>query len=258
MTIAAVLLDFGGTLDGDGLHWLDRFQAIYAGCEGLAVSPLEIKNAFYEADRRLLADSAIGTCGFREMMRRHAMWQLRGLGLDDAGLAERLAEEFTGPAEEALRQNRPVLQRLRDEGYRLGVVSNFYGNVAALCEEAGLATLLDVIIDSAVIGLCKPDPGIFAAALSRLEVAAGEAVMVGDSFERDMRPARMLGIHTLWLAPGREVECPDPTLVDGVIRSLADLPERLRAIGAAARPDDAVWPARIDLTSPAPEPGRTA
>lgn len=232
--ISAVLLDFGGTLDGDGLHWLDRFYAIYAGCEDIRVPRALIKEAFYEADRRLEADPTIRVCGFAEMMRRHAACQLRHLGIETPALVARLAEAFAVPAGEALRRNRAVLERLRSEGYRLGVVSNFYGNVGALCEEAGIARLLDVVLDSAVVGLRKPDPRLFATALERLGVAPADAAMVGDSFDRDVRPARALGMHAFWLAPGRASTCPDRALVDDVLESLTQLPERLAACGRAA------------------------
>lgn len=223
--LSALLFDFGGTLDGEGLHWLDRFYSIYAR-QRPDIAPSRIKAAFYEADARLEADPAIASCGFGETMRRHAAWQLRHLGVDDDALAERLACEFTGAAERALARNRRVLERLHDRGYRLGVVSNFYGNVATLCEEAGFGPYLDAVLDSAVVGLRKPDTALFTAALEQLGVAAAEAAMVGDSFDRDVRPARRVGMHAYWVSPpGRA--CPDPSLVDGVVESLGELPDRL-------------------------------
>lgn len=230
--ISTVLLDFGGTLDGDGVHWLDRFYAIYAGA-GLSLPAERIKEAFYDADRRLESDPTISACGLREMMRRHARWQVSHLGLADS-VGERLARDFAELAEGALRRNKLVLQQLRAAGCRLGVVSNFYGNVAALCEEAGLAPLLDVIVDSAVVGYRKPDPRIYLEALRRVGARAGEAAMVGDSFERDIRPAAALGMHAFWLAPARHSQCPDPSLVDGVLSGLAELPSRLAALAEVA------------------------
>jgi putative hydrolase of the HAD superfamily len=228
MMTGAVLFDFGGTLDGDGLHWLDRFYAIWAGC-GLDAAPAEqqVKEAFYEADRALEADPGISACRFFEMMRRHAALQAGHLGFSDEGLVHRLAAGFTGPSVAALCRNRTVLSCLREQGYRLAVVSNFYGNVATLCEEAGLAPLLDAIVDSAVVGVSKPDPRIFEIALERLRAAPDSAVMVGDSFDRDIRPARDLGMKTMWLAPGRAASCPDPALADAIIDSVTEVPRRL-------------------------------
>lgn len=231
--VSTVLLDFGGTLDGEGSHWLDRFLAIYAGCGMSAIQPSRIKEAFYEADRLLESDPTIGSCGFEEMMRRHAAWQVRHLGLDNS-LVEKLSGEFAKPAVLALRGSRTVLEQLRGGGWRLGVVSNFYGNVEALCREAGIAPLLDAIVDSAVVGYRKPDPRIYLEALHRLGAAPGEAAMVGDSFERDIRPAAGLGMRTFWLAPGRAAACPDPSIVDGVLEKLADLPAHLAACGRPA------------------------
>jgi HAD superfamily hydrolase (TIGR01509 family) len=225
--VSVVLLDFGGTLDGEGLHWLDRFYAIWAACVPGQVERAAIKAAFYEADRCLEADPTIGACRYDDMMRRHAAHQLRFLGMADDTLADRLAAAFAGPAAAALGRSRDVLCRLKAQGYRLGVVSNFYGNVEALCDEAGLSPLLDVILDSAVVGLRKPDPRFFQEALARMGVAAQAGVMVGDSFDRDVRPARALGMRTLWLAPAHAAACPDPALVDGVLESLAELPDRL-------------------------------
>jgi HAD superfamily hydrolase (TIGR01509 family) len=225
--IGAVLFDFGGTLDGDGLHWLDRFYAIWAGCGVEEAPPARVKEAFYAADRALEADPGIAACGFGEMMRRHAAFQVTHLGLTDQRLVHRLAAAFTGPAVAALCRNRTVLARLREQGHRLAVVSNFYGNVAALCEEAGLAPLLDAVVDSAVVGVSKPDPRIFEIALERLQAAPSAAAMVGDSFDRDIRPARALGMKTMWLAPGRAASCPDAALVDATIDAVTDVPGRL-------------------------------
>jgi putative hydrolase of the HAD superfamily len=225
--ISAILFDFGGTLDGDGLHWLDRFYSIYEGSGLGDVDRARLKEAFYEADRCLEADPTIGGCGFREMMLRHARCQVHRLGLEGRASIEQLADGFAGPARAALDRNRSTLAALRAEGYRLGVVSNFYGNVAALCDEAGLGPLLDVVLDSAVVGLRKPDPRLYTEALTRLGVAAADAAMVGDSFDRDVRPARSLGMHAYWLAPGRAAQCPDVSLVDGILETLADLPGRL-------------------------------
>ena len=49
--IRAVLFDLGGTLDGDGLHWLDRFAAMYADA-GVFLPGQRVREAFDEAERR--------------------------------------------------------------------------------------------------------------------------------------------------------------------------------------------------------------
>ena len=58
-------------------------------------------------------------------------------------------------------------------------------------------------------------------------------MMVGDSFERDVRPAKKAGMKTAWLEGVVPRECPDPSLVDLHLRRLADLPAALSAASLA-------------------------
>ena len=94
----------------------------------------------------------------------------------------------------AFARNRPVLEAL-GERYRLGVVSNFYGNLEAVCESSGLAPLFGVMADSQRVGAEKPEPAIFQAALSALHAAPETTVMVGDSLRRDYEGARRSGMR---------------------------------------------------------------
>src|SRR5438309_9514285 len=72
----------------------------------------------------------------------------------------RMAEAFHAPARAVVERNRPVLERV-GRRYRLGVVSNFTGNLAPCLDELGLARLFTAVSDSAVVGAAKPDPRIF-------------------------------------------------------------------------------------------------
>jgi putative hydrolase of the HAD superfamily len=100
------------------------------------------------------------------------------------------------------------------------VVSNACGNAEALCGDLGYAAYLDAVIDSRVVGVAKPDPGIFRLALDRLGLAAADALMVGDSYDRDIVPAHGLGMRTAWLTPDGPM---DRGVADLHIRSLSDL-----------------------------------
>jgi putative hydrolase of the HAD superfamily len=73
----------------------------------------------------------------------------------------------------------------------------------------------------------KPHPSIFEAGLTRLDVAAGEAMMVGDSLKQDIEGARRAGMHAVLV--NRSSELPARTEIDGVpvIRTLTDLPALL-------------------------------
>lgn len=103
---------------------------------------------------------------------------------------------------------RAALERLRAAGVRLGIVSNSDGRVEEALEAAGLRPLFDVIVDSALVGVEKPDPRIFAVATEALKVTPAEAVYVGDLYEVDVVGARAAGLDVVLLAE----RCADPTV----------------------------------------------
>lgn len=94
-----------------------------------------------------------------------------------------------------------ALGRLRAAGLRLGVVSNSDGRVEEALRAADLLRYFDVVVDSARIGVEKPDPAIFRAALDALDVDPGEALFVGDLYEVDVVGARAAGMSAVLLCP---------------------------------------------------------
>ena len=223
--VDTLLFDFGGTLDAPGVHWLTRFYHLYPQ-SGLEVAPEDIKAAFYWADAQLMAHPEITTLRFLPLMLEHATLQLRYLGLPTQPYQRRLAEGFWGAAMTALHDSVRVLTLLRQR-YRLGIISNFYGNVATLCQECGLAALCEVIIDSARVGVSKPEGRIFMLALAQLGCAPHTAAYVGDSFEHDVVGAKTAGLHTIWLRGLEPRPCPDASLVHATITTLEELPALL-------------------------------
>lgn len=91
----------------------------------------------------------------------------------------------------------PVMESLREEGYRLGLISNWDSRLAKLCFDMGLDRYLDSVVSSATIGLIKPDPSIFEVALERLGVEAHQALHVGDHYYADILGARSAGIFAV-------------------------------------------------------------
>jgi putative hydrolase of the HAD superfamily len=89
---------------------------------------------------------------------------------------------------------RQSLARLRAAGLRLGVVSNSDGRVEQALEAAGLRDYFDVVVDSGLVGIEKPDPRIFQSALEVLGVKPEEALYIGDLYEVDILGARAAGI----------------------------------------------------------------
>lgn len=220
--IRAILFDMGGTLDGDGLHWQDRFTALYRDF-GVAVS----RETFDAAETRANQDREIASSDFRQMIEFYVKWQLAHLGLTNAELEEHLVSGFIAPARKAAAVNVELLAELAERGFTLGVVSNGCGNVDRLCDDFGYTPFLSAIVDSRRVGLFKPDPAIFRHAAEKLGRDPGEIMMVGDSFERDVRPAKQIGMKTAWLEGVEPRDCPDPSLIDLRLRVLADLREAL-------------------------------
>jgi putative hydrolase of the HAD superfamily len=104
---------------------------------------------------------------------------------------------------------RVALDRLRTRGLRLGVVSNSDGRVEQALVAAGIREYFEVVLDSALVGMEKPDPTIFRAALGALGVAASEALYVGDLYHVDVVGARAAGMEGVLLGPDRDESRPD-------------------------------------------------
>lgn len=215
----AVLFDYGGTLDADGIPWKDRFYALYVA-EHVVVDRDRYDRAFYAADDALVARRL--SCSFRESVVLLVSGVLEALNIVDAGLALRLSDRFLQDSLDKIRLNIGILRELSAR-FRLGIVSNFYGNLERVCIETGLAPFMSILVDSTCVGFIKPDPRIFQAALTPLQLRPQEAIFVGDSVPRDMNGAKALGMPHIWLDSGCSGSlvscCPD----DPVIKSLAGL-----------------------------------
>jgi HAD superfamily hydrolase (TIGR01549 family) len=197
-----VLFDFGGTLDADGVAWKERVHGHYQS-EGLRMTAEAFAPAFYAA-----ADQMVGTLPreadlavtVNELMSNLETELRRRVMPDDKGRGRRAAARFLAEAAASFARNRPLLERLSDR-YRLGIVSNFYGNLDAVCRGAGLAPLFGVMVDSQRVGAEKPNPAIFQAALDALGAVPESTLFVGDSLRRDREGARRLGMDFVWIAP---------------------------------------------------------
>jgi putative hydrolase of the HAD superfamily len=218
-----LLFDFGGTLDGPGIAWRERFFRLWRDEEDVPRERFD--RAFFDADDAL-EGSVPPTLPFAETVSRLARGVAAGLGTGDKVVPARVAERFCAASRESLSESAALLARLTPR-YKLAIVSNFYGNLTGVCREVGLDGFLSARVDSAVVGCRKPDRAIFNAALAQLSVEPGESVFIGDSLERDMAGARAVGMRHVWLAgenpDGRRSCCPE----DAVIRRLDELAEML-------------------------------
>jgi FMN phosphatase YigB (HAD superfamily) len=93
----------------------------------------------------------------------------------------------------------PILEVLRGRGFKIGLVSNWDGTLAATCESVGLSGYVDYIGDSTVFGQTKPSVAFFEHVLAQLGVPAGEAFHVGDHYDADVVGARAAGITPIFL-----------------------------------------------------------
>jgi putative hydrolase of the HAD superfamily len=219
----AILFDFGGTLDSDGVSWKERFYPLYRQA-GIEWNLPKFESFFYASDDSL-TEEKLGEVGYEAMLVEQVSRVLRNGGRYDAPLARRISARFYSDSLRYVNRNRPLLQRL-SKRYRLGIVSNFYGNLGFLCEEIGYDEVFAVVIDSARLGIAKPSSGIFQAALDRLDCAPEHAIFVGDHPVRDMGGARALAMPHVWLNTlhPEQRPCCDG---DPVIRSLTELEEIL-------------------------------
>jgi len=122
----------------------------------------------------------------------------RALAAGRVGDAHREANLWSRAADDAA----ATLSGLRARGYRLAVISNADGRVRGLLEAAGLTPLLEFVVDSAEMGVEKPDPRIFHAATDRLGLSPAACAYVGDVYEIDVLGAEGAGLTGILVGEG--------------------------------------------------------
>ena len=98
---------------------------------------------------------------------------------------------------ENLKKSRKVVQAMAKK-YPLCLVSNFYGNIETILHDFRL-DVFSHVVESAVVGVRKPNPQIFSLGVQALGLKPEETVVVGDSYGKDIIPASSIGCHTVWL-----------------------------------------------------------
>lgn len=193
----ALFLDAGNTL-----VFLDHAALSAAAAEaGLAVSPSALRRAEPLAKRRYEAAMVAGMSHEHGWtLHMESLFACAGLSSEDAALATRAARaehdrfNLWRAVPQGLAQR---LARARSQGLRLAVISNSEGKLDALFARVGLAGLFEAVIDSALVGVRKPDPAIFALALAALGVSAARSVYAGDIPDVDVAGARAAGLDAV-------------------------------------------------------------
>ncbi|PIR18467.1 MAG: hypothetical protein COV48_07375, partial [Elusimicrobia bacterium CG11_big_fil_rev_8_21_14_0_20_64_6] len=154
-----LFFDYGGTIDADGTTWLERFRPIYKEA-GLDIPNERFDRAFYDSDDNLHTRHALKGLDLSQTVRLQVEDVLKTLAPDRSDLIDPISARFVADCRGHFKRLTPALERLAKR-YRLGVVSNFYGNLDGLLAAEGLRPLFSVIADSGVLGITKPEAAIF-------------------------------------------------------------------------------------------------
>lgn len=201
--LQAVVFDAGNTL-----VYVDPRRVLSILTEGGVTTDLaRVRRAELAARRRFQQRIAEGHRGTEpELWGEYFQGVLREGGADEGALPDlgrRLREAHT---ERHLWTwiepgTREALQGLLDAGYRLAVVSNADGRVEGVLRDVGLRDCFEVVLDSEVVGVEKPDAGIFLEACRRMELDPGACLYVGDLYPVDYLGATRAGMEAVLLDP---------------------------------------------------------
>ena len=144
-------------------------------------------------------------------------------------IAVDMAHYINAKTLDLLQENKQVLEHLKQAGYPMVLVSNFYGNINQVLKDAEIDGYFKEVIESAVVGVRKPNPAIFALGVCALNLPASQVLVVGDTYGKDIIPAHKLGCHTLWIKGLQwEEKQVDESIPDGIIRKLSEMEEFLK------------------------------
>ena len=243
MTARGYIFDYGGTLDTGGCHWGKVIWHAYERC-GVPVSEAQFRDAYVHAERTLGRQPIIQPdFTFRQTLEKKLHLQLDYLSSHPSSHSSShgnlspltshlsplsshlspLLHDLYARVQSQTALSREVLLRLKERA-PLVLVSNFYGNIAVVLREFGLDGIFQQIVESAVVGIRKPDPRIFTLGVEALGLEPGEVVVVGDSIDKDILPARQAGCQTVWYqGEGWTDEPVDETIPDRIITDLRQL-----------------------------------
>ena len=200
--IKGYIFDYGGTLDTGGQHWGKVIWHAYER-QQVPVSEEAFRDAYVHAERTLGKNPIIQPdFTFYKTIETKIRIQLEYLQeKNDVSSVSSYLKPLTDSLYEATvketAKSREVLLQLKQQ-YPMVLVSNFYGNIATVLQEFKLDGIFDKIIESAVVGVRKPDPQIFTLGVEALGMQPNEVVVVGDSMDKDIIPAGKAGCHTVW------------------------------------------------------------
>lgn len=230
--IKGYIFDYGGTLDTAGCHWGQMLWAAYQR-QQVPVAERQFREAYVYGERALGNEPIIRpNFTFHKTLSMKIRLEMEKLCTDgawDAGEQEFRAkheavlEDLYAQVKQVTSHSGEVLSKLCEQ-YPMVLVSNFYGNIHEVLREFGLDKYFKEVVESAAVGIRKPDPRIFTLGVQSLGLKPEEVVVVGDSFYKDIEPAIKAGCHTVWFkGKGWTDKTYDEKLPDRIITDLAQL-----------------------------------
>lgn len=200
--IKGLLFDYGGTIDTNGLHWAVVLKNSYQKFDIQVPKDLFFKA--YSFGERSLAIHPIVQPSFTFLQVLRAKIEQQFVFLQENGFEidkkyiELIASDCNEFARQTVQNAKVILEELAS-AYPLVMVSNFYGNLNAVLEDFEIRHLFAQVVESAVVGVRKPDPAIYALGVKALGFNPEECLVIGDSFSKDIIPAKEIGCRTVWL-----------------------------------------------------------
>jgi len=191
-----LFFDFGGTLDSPGIH----SRKLFFNCFNEILCDLDNKifqDAYTFADELMVSKSLIVKADLFKM--NEVMCSLITNKLDiNENISKNAANLITQIQTKQLLKNQELLKVL-SKHFKLGIVSNFSGNLEIILREFDIHHFFTFIIDSYYTGFKKPQSEIYVHALKLAGIPASQAIFVGDNLERDIVAPKCLGFSTIWI-----------------------------------------------------------
>ena len=227
--LKGVIFDYGGTIDSRGVHWSEVIWEGYCDA-GVAVTKEQFRECYVFAERELAkVRHILPHHNFHDLLlikMRIELGYLAGQGLLNADCIEPLAEKIAlycyRAARSSVEEARPVLEALYAR-YPMVLVSNFYGNVESVLADFDLRRYFRDIIESAVVGVRKPDPKIFQLGVDALGLKPEEVLVIGDSYKKDIVPAESIGCHVAWIKGKGWTADEDAQMHPNIIKNLREI-----------------------------------
>jgi len=232
--IQGILFDYGATIDTNGVHWAEVLRNAYKET-GVPVDNNAFRKAYIYGERYLATHPVIGPSdNFLTLLLKKTEIQLsfltenNYLSTQKNDYSAQISRICYDEVKRNISRAKPVLDYL-SEKYPMVLVSNFYGNVETVLMDFGLRKYFNDIVESAVVGVRKPNPEIFRLGVERLALPAQNVALTGDSYTKDILPGAQAGCKTIWLK-GKAWEGekePEHIVADRVITDFSELKEIL-------------------------------